>query len=297
MTSVGLLVALGAAAMAGVIGAVLRVRGTTLVAPAVWALAALAAVTAVEAALAASPSDSLAPNTGIYRYLAGVGLCGPLLALLGAKRPQSRAWGWIVFSLWVVLALPALEAWLFQRGRFELSGARAWFLLILIVTATVNHLATRYVLSAGLASLGQVLLMAEFLPAPLTGTASPEAALACFAAAVLAGWLVPARASNAMDRVWLDFRDAFGLVWSLRVQERLNDLATAQSWPVRLSWRGFVPLESKEAGDAVSVADAERLARDALAKALWRFVSPAWLATRSADLADRFPGERPASAG
>jgi hypothetical protein len=296
MIGIGLVLALGAAAMFGVAGALLRVQGTTLVAPAMWALAALAAVTAVETALAAPQPASLSGNAGIYRYLAGAALCCPLLALLGAKRPQNRAWGWIVLSLWVVLALPALEAWLFQRGRFELSGARAWFLLILIVTAMVNHLATRYLLSAGLVSLGQVLLMAEFLPTPLTGTASPRGALACFAVAVLAGWLVPTRNKDAVDRVWLDFRDAFGLVWSLRVQERLNDLATAQSWPVRLTWRGFVPLEAKDVGNVVSTSDAERLARDALAKALWRFVSPAWLAAREAVQPDRVSAERPSSA-
>jgi hypothetical protein len=297
MTSLGLVLVLGAAAMAGVAGALLRVRGTTLVAPAVWALAALAAVTSVETALAAPQANSPAASAGIYRYLAGVALCCPLLALLGAKRPQNRAWGWIVLSLWVVLALPALEAWLFQRGRFELSGARAWFLLILIVTAAVNHLATRYALSAGLVSLGQVLLMAEFLPAPLTGTASPHAALACFAAAVVAGWLVPSRTADAVDRVWLDFRDAFGLVWSLRVQERLNDLAAAQSWPVRLTWRGFARLKANEGEAAPSAPDAEHVAREALAKALWRFVSPAWLTARGVVRSDRATGERPASAG
>lgn len=257
-------------------------------APAYWAVLACLAVTVVEAALAGSGSTTSPAKAGIYRYLAGAAAFCPLLALLGAKRPQDRAWGWIVLSLWVVLALPALEAWLFQLGRqFELHPARAWFLLILIVTGAVNHLATRYALSAGLVSAGQVLLMKEFLPAGLAGPASPRTALALFAAAILVAWFVPRRRERSIDRVWLDFRDAFGLVWGLRVQERLNSLATTQSWPVRLTWQGFERLPPGEDQDQATLrpdetsASGEREAGDVLRKALWRFVSPSWIDARS----------------
>jgi hypothetical protein len=279
MTSLVIVLGFGVAAFVGVAAALPRLRGTTLVAPACWALLAIASVAAVEAALAARPG-SAAPSASIYRCLAGAVSFCPLLALLGAKRPQDRAWGWIVLSLWVVLALPALEAWLFQLGRFELHPARAWFLLILIVMGAGNHLATRYAASACLVSLGQVLLMKESLPPGLAGPAWPRTAIAMFAAAVLAGWLVPTRSRTVADRAWLDFRDAFGLVWGLRVQERVNGLAAAQTWPIRLTWRGFVPLEGGSERGQDDARVARRQARDILYRALWRFVSPAWLDAR-----------------
>ncbi|MFO0897112.1 MAG: hypothetical protein U0836_06735 [Pirellulales bacterium] len=263
-----------------------RLRRTTLAAPALWAALAAVAVTAAEVGLASSGSVSQT-NMAIARCLTGGLTCCPLLALLGAKRPQDRAWGWIVLSLWIVLALPALQAWLFQRG-FELHPAQAWFLLILIVTGAINHLASRYAPSACLASAGQVLLMKESLPAVFAGPAWPRLGLGLFAAAVLLAWLVPSRSARSLDRVWLDFRDAFGLVWGLRVQERVNSAATAQSWPVRLSWRGFqtsVPTTTLGETD-LPIPSAPAIdpgpAGDVLRNSLWRFVSPGWIAEREA---------------
>jgi hypothetical protein len=284
MVSQASLLAFGAVTLAGILAALPRLRGATLVAPALWAALAAVAVTAAEVWLASAGSVSQA-NVGIARCLAGGLTCCPLLALLGAKRPQDRAWGWIVFSLWIVLALPALEAWLFRRG-FELHPAQAWFLLILIVIGAVNHLASRYVLSACLVTAGQVLLMKESLPAVFAGPAWPRLALALFAAAVLLAWLVPSRRARSLDRVWLDFRDAFGLVWGLRVQERVNSAATAQSWPVRLTWRGFqAAVHATAAGETdAPIQPAPTVdpgaAGDVLRNALWRFVSPDWIADR-----------------
>ena len=83
--------ALGGTALVGVVAALPRLRGTTLVAPASWAVLACLAVTVVEAALAGTGSTTTPAQAGIYRYLAGVTAFCPLLALLGAKRPQDRA--------------------------------------------------------------------------------------------------------------------------------------------------------------------------------------------------------------
>ncbi len=43
------------------------------------------------------------------------------------------------------------------------------------------------------------------------------------------------------DRVWTDFRDLFGTVWSLRVMERVNETARLQQWNWELTWSGFTP--------------------------------------------------------
>ncbi len=42
------------------------------------------------------------------------------------------------------------------------------------------------------------------------------------------------------DALWLWFRDHWGVVWALRVQDRFNRSAAAQEWPFRLSWEGLV---------------------------------------------------------
>ncbi len=40
----------------------------------------------------------------------------PLVSLLGAKRPQNKAWQWIVASFWIIAALPAIEGLALQPG-------------------------------------------------------------------------------------------------------------------------------------------------------------------------------------
>jgi hypothetical protein len=42
-----------------------------------------------------------------------------------------------------------------------------------------------------------------------------------------------------MARAWIDFRDAYGAVWGVRVAERLNVAARRHGWPVLFAWRGL----------------------------------------------------------
>jgi hypothetical protein len=44
--------------------------------------------------------------------------------------------------------------------------------------------------------------------------------------------------------MWGWFRDAWGVVWALRVQERFNRAAETAGWPIRLAWHGVVPVGS-----------------------------------------------------
>ena len=213
------------------------------------------------------------------------------MALLGAKRPQDRGWQFIVLSLWLVLALPSFEWLLFGRIH-EIHPARFWFLVILVGIGTLNGMATRFWPSSLLYCLGQMVLIAPYLPANsamLFDSAGPLLALCLMTAAwalLAAGWPRAVGNVTRLDRVWLDFRDAYGAVWSLRVAERMNASAASYKWPVTLGWRGFhrrdTHLQSEEVPAAVE---------ESLRGLLWRFVSPEWIDARlglepSRDLGD-----------
>ncbi|MEZ6148253.1 MAG: hypothetical protein R3B91_23040 [Planctomycetaceae bacterium] len=62
-------------------------------------------------------------------------------------------------------------------------------------------------------------------------------------AAVIVPSLLPRRseARDPLDRIWYDFRNLFGLVWSRRLQERINGVAQQREVPVEMT-----PLESSE---------------------------------------------------
>src|SRR5262249_34999481 len=81
--------------------AVRRARGTTLLAPFVWSFISLALVVPAYLYLM-QPVRYFADfyrREGLWLIALCSSFC-PLLALLGAKRPQNRMWQWIVVSFW-----------------------------------------------------------------------------------------------------------------------------------------------------------------------------------------------------
>ena len=81
-----------------------------------------------------------------------------------------------------------------------------------------------------------------------------------------------------LNRVWVDFRDAYGAVWALRQMDRLNATSRQQGWNVVLTWQGFEGPDGESVNHLSSESQAELL--DAFRALLTRFVSPAWLAER-----------------
>jgi hypothetical protein len=68
-------------------------------------------------------------------------------------------------------------------------------------------------------------------------------------------WL-PSRATrHPLDQSWLNFRDAYGLVWAVRVQEQFNSAAAHAGLDFRLRWPGIRPQpgSSAEAGAAADL--------------------------------------------
>ena len=271
----------GLACLAGLLILFVRRRalgGTTLLAPWAWSVVALVAVAGAEIVVGLDASLPLNWRMGL-RYAAAMATFTPIMALLGAKRPQDRGWQFIVLSLWAILALPSFE-WLLFGEIKELHPARLWFLLILVGVGAANGVGTRRWLSSVCYAAGQGALMAPFLSttvAALPDSSAPLVGLALIAAS----YALPMRARDAqvnaegLNRAWLDFRDAYGLVWSLRVAERMNASAAMYSWPVQLGWQGFHNREPSS-GPVVAPAAVE----ESLRTLLRRFVSAAWIDAR-----------------
>ncbi len=208
-----------------------RLRGTTLVAPFVWAAIALALLVAAE--LTASGFADRAPWMSHVRFIAAGATFCPLMALLGAKRPQDRGWQFVVWSLLGLVAFYGLTELAYRPHRpVALHAVVRWLLIApLLAIGLSNYLPTRFWLPAILVAAGQVLLLSPqfpelqgLLPAWLTdGPQAGDAAALAGIMAVSTGVLVAISLSKRprhegrttettpLDRVWLDFRDAFGV--------------------------------------------------------------------------------------
>jgi hypothetical protein len=264
-----------------------KLRGTTLVAPATWTMVVLLLLALAEVVISPDTDTHSDPVwASALRYLVGTATLCPSMALLGAKRPQNAAWQFIVVSLWMVLCLPSAHTLLFTSAPAPtLHAAQSWFLVILIVMTGTNYLPTRFALPSIIFSLAQVLLLYNFLPFATWWSLDEGlhqrdviVALALFSTTIVVvclGWPRPQTAKSPLDRLWLNFRDAYGAVWGLRVQQRINQAATMYGWKLRLDWHGFMPLE----GAAIS-RETEKSVRDNLTNLLRRFVSPRWVAER-----------------
>jgi hypothetical protein len=272
-------------ALAAAAGAWLA-RGTTAVPAAVWAVAA-AVVLAVETGWRAAGGLADPAAAAAVRLVAAALAVCPTMALLGATRPQHGVWQFIVGTLAVVLAFPAVAATLVRPGTFpDVHMLGRCFLLALVVVGWLNFVATRHGAAATLVAAGQVALVRGFLPlaAPAAGPADPavDAAgslLVALGALLAAGQSVRPPVGPAgrrglagrFDPVYLAVRETLGAAWALRLAERFDAIAVARGWPCRLRFGG---LEGAAAEDeAVWHRDALRVFRALLR----RFVSPAWL--------------------
>ena len=171
-----------------------RWQGTTLVAVCA-ALVSLVSIVAVEivAAIAGEPTSWW---LAALRLIAATSSFCPIMALLGAKRPQDRGWQFIVAALWGILSLPSVQ-WLLFGGVREIHPAQLGFLAVLVGVGVVNGAATRYWPSSLLYGCGQAALLAAYFSTSsgwLPGAQGPLAGLALMVAAwgLLAAELPPA---------------------------------------------------------------------------------------------------------
>lgn len=273
------------------LGARRRLAGTTLTAPWVWSAAVFGLLLLFETMdLLVGAASGWREHT---RYLVAIASFGPLMALLGAKRPQDVAWQFIVFSLLVVLALPGLQSAVFYAGdTLDLHAAWRWFLLLLLMVGPADFLLTRYWAAGCTWGAAQACLLGSWLPAPLPypewrGTLALLllAMALCLAARAARGRVLP---TLPLDRLWLDFRDLFGTLWALRVAERINASARMYQWPVWQSWQGLLwtdrpgqpPTEPTTAQPAMPSPELYDALLHGYRTLLRRFVDAAWIEQR-----------------
>lgn len=281
---VGSLTALGGAALW------LRrpsLAGSTLTAVWWWQAVALASLAAAAIGSWRADDGGLFAGAGAARYTACTATVCPLMALLGAKRPQSRAWFAIVAALWMILAMPAFFAAAYnpRSGGVWLDPVRSSFLFVLILIGFFNWLPTRAAPAHVLQALGQIGMLAPFLPRdPLApqGALVGLLGLALYAAGVIV-WnpLGGSRrgASRPLNRAWLDFRDAYGLVWGVRVLDRFNYEGVRQGWKIRLGWLGLRSIVP--GGGAELSPEVDLRMRRTLRSLLRPFLARAWLDQRA----------------
>lgn len=259
-----------------------RLRGTTLLTAWYWGVAfslacvSVATVDLVPGILAPTWSDLL------WYVTAVTGLC-PAIAVLGARRPGSQVWTlFVILPLLAVLGWPAMTVLMrgFPPQQLHLEAPPLVAFGLVLLMGYGNYVGTRFGWSVLLAAAGEGLLVAPVaMSTPDGGTFRALGLICVLLAAVLA--TVASRRSTGstrgLGRVWSDFRNSFGVVWSRRIMERFNQQALEERWVVRLEPGGFVWGGDRDSASRES-AEAERFLRWLLR----RFVDEGWIDARMA---------------
>lgn len=282
----------GIASLAPVLARLRRgVSGTALESAWRWTALAWAAWLLACVAEVMSP---LSPGTqDFFWYVAAVFSLAPPISVLGARRPVSRVWTWFVLlPLVLVFAWPVLAA--LAQGQtvtpFTLEEPMLIAYVFVLVMGAGNYLGLCSSVPALLWMTGLALIVLPLCPATAGWLLEPQmvrswAALFVTAAGWIADRLAEKRARTAgdsqlpVDRVWLDFRELFGIVWARRVQERFNDMAREKGINVRLGIRGLEGTSDMQPAacfDAQNLAAAESMMQWVLQK----FVDPEWIRLR-----------------
>lgn len=279
------------------------VRNTSLEGAWIWMIIAWAAW---GAAILASTSESLpAGCIDLAWYGVAVAMLVPPIAVLGARRPIHRVWtGFVLLPLLLVFAWPALSA--FGAG----NRPAAWnleepmlvgFSLVAVMGAG-NYVGLRFTVPAILWLTALALVVGPLCPTTARWLPQPESARGLAAGFLAASgwsatWLATRRTVSidttrkfSLERVWLDFRDLFGVVWARRVQERFNDEMHRGNLKVRM---GIDGLEGIEEADLRSASTADLQAADSFLRwLLQKFVDPAWIEARMGEKEGTGTGDR-----
>jgi hypothetical protein len=228
-------------------------------------------------------------------HLAAVAALLPPIAALGARRPINRAWSlFVLLPLFVVFAwpvVPILWSGTKNPAAFILETPFVLGFLLVSVMGIGNYLGLP---QSGPAILWLLAIWLLVIPASPLAKLEPADLTTCrawgigsLAVAVWWGWWSgrrpdPSHETFGFERLWIDFRNLFGVVWARRIMERFNDEARRKQAPFRLGWLGL----EKPTGErfvaeeqGADLTTAETLLRWNLQK----FVDPDWVSCRLAN--------------
>ena len=149
-----------------------------------------------------------------------------------------------------------------------------------VVMGLGNYVGTRFTFPALLHGLALVLMVLPLATAQFSWL--PDVAQSRLAAALMIGgalwWAercerLAAPVRTPLDRVWIEFRDRFGIVWSKRILDRLNHMAANDRLIARMGLTGVVARDGNDVPPPDDVAALER----SLRWLLRRFVDEAWI--------------------
>jgi hypothetical protein len=215
-------------------------RQTSLFQAVWWAVAGWAGWGLALANAASWPAHAATASCYLALSLTG---CAAI-AVLGARRPGVNAWNFVVVALLAVNLLPVAESFL-TGGALRLPLLRLVCLAGTLAIGVLNYLPTRFAPAALALLLGCALELATLLIATGTGQQHRLGLEAGWLAIAFTPWIAYAssRGGHAVcsefDRIWLGFRNRFGLVWSQRLREQFNRSAAHSGWPVVLRWQGL----------------------------------------------------------
>lgn len=261
-----------------------RGAGGTALRPAVtWAGLALLVALGSQIAAWFEPVESGRPLAGHVVYLSVLATLAALVSVLNARRPGGGAWAILMALLVVVFLIPWLEGPGLARkaqglSRLRLDAPWSLFYGLVVLAGVTNYLPTRYGLAAVWLTIG---LAVEYL-----GLTRSELRLSQGArlwsffpwALAVTAWTARGsvdrvgRGANGLEATWFWFRDHWGVVWALRIQERFNRTAETLRWPLRLGWYGVVPVPR---GEENAVPPVPAAADATLGSLLRRFADPA----------------------
>ncbi len=218
-------------------------RGLTAASALAWAILAIAVTLA---AIAIRFSESVPVSyASCLHYLAATLLLAPLIDILGARNPGHRAWPWfVVCPMVLVLQWPVISHLMSEQAttQFELPiPAMIGFLLVLVMGAG-NYFGTGNTGTCFFGAIGIVLFVFPVTPWfswPGNGLLLGSSVCLTISALLAEGRIKSDEQSAGHIRLWLDFRDTYGLVWARRVMDRINQFGDREEWDVVMTLDGF----------------------------------------------------------
>jgi hypothetical protein len=255
-------------------------EGTALLPAIAWAALTIAIALISQVIALTEPFETGRPGAGQVVYLSSLAAFATLISVLNARTPGGGAWAILMAMLVVVFLVPWLEgSGLAREGggwdRLRLTPPWTIFYGLLVIAGVTNFAPTRFGSSALLLAIGfgiEYAGLTQLEWSHATRGRLWSAVPLCWASAA---WLAdvdslrPPSAAPGLCRLWAWFRNGWGVVWALRVQERFNRTAELSHWPIRLTWHGVV----NASGSWTDPVEIPPAARATLAGLLRRFAT------------------------